>query len=78
MFLLENLTDKIYPSFSFHTDEIVMGGMVLETNIHAVLQSVKDQGKQHTESLQSAATAETASSIQNRLGGEAMKWQYNW
>lgn len=57
-----------------------MGGMVLETNIHAVLQSIKDQGKMHQESLTAGAgsTAESASSIQNRLGGEAMKWQYNW
>ena len=72
--------DLIFHSDRVHyvLDEIVMGGMVLETNIHAILQSVKDQGKQHTESLQSVGTAESASSIQNRLGGEAMKWQYNW
>lgn len=72
--------DLIFHSDRVHyvLDEIVMGGMVLETNINAILQSVKDQGKQHTESLQSVGTAESASSIQNRLGGEAMKWQYNW
>ena len=72
--------DLIFHSDRVHyvLDEIVMGGMVLETNIHSVLQSVKDQGKQHTESLQSVGQTESASSIQNRLGGEAMKWQYNW
>ena len=74
--------DLIFHSDRVHyvLDEIVMGGMVLETNIHAVLQSIKDQGKMHQESLTAGApaTAESASSIQNRLGGEAMKWQYNW
>lgn len=52
-------------------DEIVMGGMVLETNISAILQSIKDQGKMHSESLSKVDASESASQIRDRL-------QYNW
>ena len=47
--------DLIFHSDRVHyiLDEVVMGGMVLETNIHAVLQSVKDQAKLHQDSLSS-------------------------
>ena len=73
--------DLIFHSDRAHfiLDEIVMGGMVLETNIHAVLQAVKDQDRLHKESLTrtDSATA-SASSIQQRLGGDTSKWQYNW
>jgi hypothetical protein len=58
-----------------------MGGMVLETNIGSVLQSIKDQDRLHTDSLSTAAnnsSAESVSSIQQRLGGDTAKWQYNW
>jgi AP-3 complex subunit sigma len=72
--------DLIFHSDRVHyiLDEIVMGGMVLETNIHAVLQSIKDQGKMHEDSLTRADTAESASNIQQRLGGDSAKWQYNF
>ena len=73
--------DLIFHSDRVHyvLDEIVMGGMVLETNIHAVLQSIKDQGKMHQDSLTNTTTSGTqsASSIQNRLGGDH-NYQYNW
>jgi AP-3 complex subunit sigma len=72
--------DLIFHSDRVHyiLDEIVMGGMVLETNIHAVLQSIKDQGKMHEGSLTRADTVESASTVQQRLGGDSTKWQYNW
>jgi AP-3 complex subunit sigma len=74
--------DLIFHSDRVHyiLDEIVMGGMVLETNIQGVLQSIKDQGKIHQDSLTRADAVESASSIQNRLGGTDSKatWQYNW
>lgn len=75
--------DLIFHSDRVHyiLDEIVMGGMVLETNIAAVLQSIKDQGKMHDDSLTKASETETASSIQQRLGGTSSSqstWQYNW
>lgn len=55
-----------------------MGGMVLETNITSILQSIKDQGKMHQDSLNRADATEPASSIRDRLGGEQSTWQYNW
>ena len=72
--------DLIFHSDRVHyiLDEVVMGGMVLETNISAILQSIKDQGKMHTDSLTKTEQNESASSIQQRLGGDTAKWQYNW
>lgn len=72
--------DLIFHSDRVHyiLDEIVMGGMVLETNIHSILTSVKDQDRLHKDSLTRADSAESASSIQQRLGGDTSKWQYNW
>jgi AP-3 complex subunit sigma len=72
--------DLIFHSDRVHyiLDEIVMGGMVLETNIHAILTSVKDQDKIHKDSLTSTNPTESASSINQRLGGDMSKWQYNW
>ena len=74
--------DLIFHSDRVHyiLDEVVMGGMVLETNIVSVLQSIKDQDKLHADSLTavSSGNTETASSIQQRLGGDTAKWQYNW
>jgi AP-3 complex subunit sigma len=72
--------DLIFHSDRVHyiLDEIVMGGMVLETNIHAVLQAIKDQDKMHQDSLSGTDTKESVSSIQQRLGGDTAKWQYNW
>ena len=71
--------DLIFHSDRVHyvLDEIVMGGMVLETNINAILQSIKDQGKMHSESLSRADASESASQIRERLGDNS-KWQYNW
>merc|ERR1712166_485246 len=45
--------DLIFHSDRVHyvLDEIVMGGMVLETNISIILQSIKDQGKMAVDSL---------------------------
>ncbi len=45
--------DLIFHSDRVHyiLDEIVMGGMVLETNIHLILQAIQDQGKMHNSSL---------------------------
>jgi AP-3 complex subunit sigma len=74
--------DLIFHSDRVHyiLDEVVMGGMVLETNISSILQSIKDQGKMHTDSLTKTGSEpnESASSIQQRLGGDTAKWQYNW
>ncbi|KAL7577712.1 hypothetical protein ACA910_001022 [Epithemia clementina (nom. ined.)] len=73
--------DLIFHSDRVHyvLDEIVMGGMVLETNIHAVLQSIKDQGKMHQDSLTTSTTGnQSASSVQNRLAGGDYNFQYNW
>ena len=75
--------DLIFHSDRVHyiLDEIVMGGMVLETNIHSVLQAIKDQGKMHQDSLTRVDNAtESASSIQQRLGGgdSTNSWSYNW
>lgn len=48
--------DLIFHSDKVHyvLDEIVMGGMVLETNIASILQAIQDQGKLHASSLKSA------------------------
>ncbi|GAX17108.1 AP-3 complex subunit sigma [Fistulifera solaris] len=72
--------DLIFHSDRVHyvLDEIVMGGMVLETNIHSVLQAVKDQDRLHKDSLTRVEATESASHIQQRLGGDTSKWQYNW
>ena len=75
--------DLIFHSDRVHyiLDEIVSGGMVLETNLVSVLQSIKDQDKMHADSLATAATpgsTEPISTMQQRLGGDTAKWQYNW
>lgn len=50
--------DLIFHSEKVHyiLDEIVMGGMVLETNIHAILQASKQQGQMHQASLSQTST----------------------
>lgn len=50
--------DLIFHSDRVHyvLDEIVMGGMVLETNINLILQAIQDQSKMHTDSLKSVNT----------------------
>jgi AP-3 complex subunit sigma len=71
--------DLIFHSDRVHyiLDEIVMGGMVLETNIVQILQAIKDQGKMHSDSL-TKLDPSASSNIQQRLGGDTAKWQYNW
>ena len=72
--------DLIFHSDRVHyvLDEIVMGGMVLETNINSILQAIKDQGKMHSDSLTKVDAGDSASAIRERLGGDSSKWQYNW
>lgn len=72
--------DLIFHSDRVHyvLDEIVMGGMVLETNLSAILQAIKDQGKMHQDSLNKVDASESASTIRERLGVEQSSWQYNW
>lgn len=50
--------DLIFHSDRVHyvLDEIVMGGMVLETNINNILQAIQDQGKMHSASLKTAGS----------------------
>merc|ERR1711862_168654 len=63
--------DLIFHSDRVHyvLDEIVMGGMVLETNINNILAAIHDQGKLHSDSLKavssSAASGNSASSAVN-------------
>eukprot|EP00586_Coscinodiscus_wailesii_P004850 CAMPEP_0172485640 /NCGR_PEP_ID=MMETSP1066-20121228/13758_1 /TAXON_ID=671091 /ORGANISM="Coscinodiscus wailesii, Strain CCMP2513" /LENGTH=175 /DNA_ID=CAMNT_0013251025 /DNA_START=71 /DNA_END=598 /DNA_ORIENTATION=+ len=54
-------------------DEIVMGGMVLETNITSILQAIQDQGKLHHDSLASTGTGQSADAIRDRIG-VGTKW----
>lgn len=65
-------SDKVY----FVLDEIVMGGQVLETNINAILQAIKDQDHLHDNSLKSAAIQQgkSADSIREGLGAGGAKW----
>jgi len=42
-----------------------------------ILQAIKDQGKIHSDSL-TKLDPNSASNIQQRLGGDTAKWQYNW
>lgn len=72
--------DLIFHSDRVHyvLDDIIMGGMVLETNINSILQSIKDQGKMHSDSLTRTEANESASQIRQRLGESSSKWQYNW
>jgi AP-3 complex subunit sigma len=63
--------DLIFHSDRVHyvLDEIVMGGMVLETNISSILQAIQDQGKMHSDSLRvGQGQADSADSIRERLG----------
>jgi hypothetical protein len=71
----------VFTTSSTILDDVVMGGMVLETNIASVysLQSMKDQDRLHTGFLTATiSSSERVSSIQQRLGGDTAKWQYNW
>lgn len=70
--------DLIFHSDRVHyiLDEIVMGGMVLETNISSVLQSIKDQGRIARDSLSSTNNQNENSRIREQLGDKA--FSYNW
>eukprot|EP00536_Pseudo-nitzschia_multiseries_P013404 jgi/Psemu1/327170/estExt_fgenesh1_pg.C_5720006 len=71
--------DLIFHSDRIHyiLDEIVMGGMVLETNLGAVLESVKDQGRLAVDSLNKTDNSETQNrKIREQLGDHA--FNYNW
>ena len=66
--------DLIFHSDKVHyiLDEIVMGGMVLETNIHAILQALADQETMHADSLKRAGHGggprESVDAVANKLG----------
>ena len=65
--------DIIFKSDRVHyvLDEIVMGGMVLETNINAILQAIRDQDHLDETSLRTGAAGQSRSvdSIREGLGG---------
>jgi AP-3 complex subunit sigma len=75
--------DLIFHSDRVHylLDEIVMGGMVLETNISNILEASKDQGKIHSESLTTtnAENNPSASQIRGQLeSGNGSTWQQQY
>jgi AP-3 complex subunit sigma len=63
--------DLIFHSDRVHyvLDEIVMGGMVLETNINLILQAIEDQGKLHKDSVRGVG------STKDGAGTEAIRQQ---
>lgn len=67
--------DLIFHADKVHyvLDEIVMGGMVLETNINSILQAIQDQGKMHSDSLKKMGPGDSADAIRDRLGA-ANNW----
>jgi AP-3 complex subunit sigma len=62
--------DLIFHSDQVHfiLDEIVMGGMVLETNINSILQAINDQERMHKESLRKAGPSDSVDAISTKLG----------
>ena len=64
--------DLIFHSDRVHfvLDEIVMGGMVLETNINLILQAIDDQGKMHNNSMKGAKLQDSAGTdiVRQQLG----------
>ena len=67
--------DLIYNSDKVHyiLDEMVMRGMVLETNIHSILQACQDQDKKHQASLtQSSQDANHSRSATGRTSAMMM------
>ena len=64
--------DLIFHSDRVHyvLDEIVMGGMVLETNINTILMAIQDQGILHRDSLKDpTAGIASAQSIRSHFTG---------
>mmetsp|Transcript_18762 Transcript_18762/g.26735 ORF Transcript_18762/g.26735 Transcript_18762/m.26735 type:complete len:179 (-) Transcript_18762:1148-1684(-) len=70
--------DLIFHSDRVHyiLDEIVMGGMVLETNINSILQAVNDQERMHKLSIKNATTgkSDTVDAISTKLGASRSAW----
>lgn len=62
--------DLIFHSDRVHyiLDEIVMGGMVLETNINSILQAINDQEKIHADSMKKAGPSDSVDAISTKLG----------
>ena len=62
--------DLIFHSDRVHyiLDEIVMGGMVLETNINAILSAINDQEKMHKDSMKKAGPSDSVDAISTKLG----------
>ena len=62
--------DLIFHSDRVHyiLDEIVMGGMVLETNINSILQAINDQERMHKESMRKAGPSDSVDAISTKLG----------
>mmetsp|Transcript_14670 Transcript_14670/g.22718 ORF Transcript_14670/g.22718 Transcript_14670/m.22718 type:complete len:178 (-) Transcript_14670:210-743(-) len=69
--------DLIFHSDKVHyvLDEIVMGGMVLETNIASILQAIQDQGKLHAASLKTKVDKTDGLSHREKIDSE---FSYNW
>lgn len=62
--------DLIFHSDKVHyiLDEIVMGGMVLETNINAILQAISDQERMHEDSMKKAGPSDSIDQVSTKLG----------
>ena len=62
--------DLIFHSDRVHyiLDEIVMWGMVLETNINAILQAINDQETIHNNSMKKAGPSDSVDAISTKLG----------
>lgn len=62
--------DLIFHSDRVHfiLDEIVMGGMVLETNINSILQAINDQEKMDKDSMNKAPSSASVDAISTKLG----------
>ncbi|KAL7465754.1 hypothetical protein ACHAXS_006071 [Conticribra weissflogii] len=62
--------DLIFHSDRVHyiLDEIVMGGMVLETNIHTILQAINDQERMHNESMKKVGPSDSVDLVSTKLG----------
>ena len=70
--------DLIFHSDRVHyiLDEIVRGGMVLETNINSILQAVNDQERMHKQSMKTATAGkgDSVDAISTKLGASRSAW----
>merc|ERR1712183_609488 len=64
--------DLIFHSDRVHyvLDEIVMGGMVLETNINSILKAIHDQSKLHNDSIKRVGRQGDPDAIRQQFGTE--------